>query len=125
MKNLIKYYWLVLLFIYSSNITQAADEGAGSASAALKKINGNVGATLPKGDIAEKLIPTAISFILALFGIVLTGVIIYAGVLYIARQGEEDTSTQARKLLLNAMFGLAAVAIAYGVVYAVTQFDFN
>jgi len=118
---MLRYFWLGLV-----SVAAIGSAHAQTALDALHKITkGDNPQKLPSGSIAEEVLPNAILLILGLFGIVLTGVIIYAGVLYVTSYGEEEAQTSARQLLFNGIYGIFIVASAYGAVYALLNFDLS
>lgn len=80
---------------------------------------------LPHGSIEVELIPTAIRVILGVFSVILTGVAIYAGILFVGQFGNEERVTTARKYLIWSLVGVAVTALSYAIVSGVLSLDFG
>ena len=80
---------------------------------------------LDAGSIESGLIPMAISIILGIFSVLLTGVAIYAGVLFVANFGNEEKVTQARDMLIWAVVGVVVTALSYAIVAGVLDLDWG
>ena len=81
--------------------------------------------TLPSGDLATDLAPAIIKFILTLTAVIITGIMIYSGVLYVISQGDEEMRSKALKLITYGILGIGMVGLAYGFILAVTRLDFS
>ena len=77
---------------------------------------------LPHGSIFD-LIKTTIRVILGLFSVLLSIVVLWSGTLFVIHFGDEEKVTNARKLLLWALVGVAVTASAYALVSGVIHFN--
>ena len=80
---------------------------------------------LPSGSVETGLIPMAISLILGIFSVLLTGVAIYSGVLFVAHFGNEEKVTQARDMLIWAVVGVVVTALSYAIISGVLNLDWD
>jgi len=78
------------------------------------------GTGLGSGDI-RFLIANIIKTALGLLGIIAVAIVLSAGFLWLTSQGEQDKIEKAKKILLNAVIGLAIILAAY----AITVFVFK
>gem|GEM_PF-1192943 len=81
-------------------------------AAAIPGQAGLVLTTLDPRIIVAKILRVAFTFI----GIVLTVIIIYAGFLWMTSAGNEEKIDKARKMIINAVIGLAIILSALGIV---------
>ena len=70
---------------------------------------------LTSSDI-RVVVARIIEVFLGLLGVVAVGIVIYAGYLWMTSQGNEETITKARQLIVNAVIGLAIILSAYAIV---------
>ncbi len=80
---------------------------------------------LAKGDLRSELIPEFIQTILALMGTLALLLFIYAGGMMVLRDGDDEVVSKAKKILIYAVVGAVVSLLAYLIVEAVIQFDFN
>jgi uncharacterized Tic20 family protein len=123
MKTLLSFSWL---FSFAILFTFFFSEGAWANfvgnNGVVEQTRNNT--TLPNGDITI-LIPIIIRFILGIFSILLTGVVIYAGVLFVGNFGDEESITKAKKLLIWSIVGVVISATSYAIVAGVISLDFS
>ncbi|MFH1173075.1 MAG: pilin, partial [bacterium] len=62
--------------------------------------------------MASRIIQIALSFL----GIIAVGLILYAGFLWMTSGGNDDKVDKAKKILINAVIGLAIILAAWGIV---------
>ncbi len=89
------------------------------------KILGNIGGESGErlgvsGDLATS-IATVIKAVLALVGTIFLVMTIYAGIMWMTAQGNEETVTKAMGVLKAAVIGLVIVMSAYAITYFVTS----
>lgn len=72
------------------------------------------------GDLRTSFI-NIINYLLAFLGLVLLVIIIYAGVLIIMSDGEEDAITKGRKMIMYALIGVAIIVLSYTIVNFITD----
>lgn len=80
---------------------------------------------LPTGNFREVIIPRAINIVLALGGTVSFIVFVYAGVMLIIAQGNEEEITKFKNILLWSVVGLIFITTAYGLVRGIMQLSFR
>ena len=86
---------------------------------------GNGIENLAQGDLRSEIIPDIIKIILQLMGTLAFLLLLYAGVLMVIRDGEEEKITKARRLIIYAIVGIAISLVAYIVVEGVIQLNFE
>src|SRR3989344_2016440 len=114
---------LSVFFLGSYNLVAAQSNQSNSQEALnqLKAAGGASGANIagsgPKDPrvIVAVIIRTA----LQLIGIVFVVLIVYAGFLWMTAGGEEEKASQAKKLIFNAVIGLAVILSSYAIAYFV------
>ena len=77
--------------------------------------------TLPENFIQTRA-GEVIGFVLSLVGILFLGLMIYAGLLWMTAQGNEQKVEKAKDLLINAVVGLIIVFAAYAITAFVGEF---
>lgn len=80
---------------------------------------------LASGDLRAEIIPDIIKMILKLVGVLALGLLLYAGVLMVLRDGDEENISKARKLVIWALVGIVVVVLAYAIVDAVVDLNFE
>ncbi len=80
---------------------------------------------LPHGSAEAELIPTAIRVMLGVFSVLLTGVAIYSGILFVGQFGYEERVEQARKLIIWAVVGAVVTALSYAIISGVLNLEFD
>lgn len=80
---------------------------------------------LPKGHFKKQIIPSAIKMILAITGTVSFGVFVYAGVMLIIAQGNEEEITKFKNILIWSAVGLAFIMASYAIVTGIMQLVFK
>src|SRR3989338_9322949 len=95
----------------------AAPTGIGSALGNLGKVNENTGLS---SDISVSL-GTVINTALSLVGTIFLGLMIYAGILWMTAQGNDDKVQKAKDIIIAAIIGLAVTMSAYAITYFVTN----
>lgn len=82
-----------------------------------------------KGTFGDNFIQTRagqiISFVLSFVGVLFLGLIIYAGLLWMTAQGNEQKVEKAKDLLVNSVIGLIIVFAAYAITAFVGEFVSN
>lgn len=122
-KALMTFVFLFSLFSFLSPSFSLAQTNSQEALDNLKAAGGSGGANIAGSAptdpriIVAKIIRTALSLI----GIVFVVLAVYAGFLWMTAGGEEDKVSQAKKLLSNAVIGLAIVLSSYAIAYFVFQ----
>jgi hypothetical protein len=77
-------------------------------------VNAGLGGVLTSDD-PRVLIGRIIQIILSLLGVIILGLIIYAGFLWMTSGGEEDKISQAKKIITNAVIGLVVTLSAWAI----------
>lgn len=83
------------------------------------------GKTPPTGDFKKEIIPQAIKIVLALAGTVSFGVFVYAGVMLIISQGNEEEITKFKNILIWSIIGLLFITTSYALVSGVMKLSFE
>ncbi len=105
---------LSLFFIFSAHSLLAQS----SVSNGVDVIQSSIGLTArdPRAIVA-----TIIKYALGLLGIIVVVIIIYGGWLYMSSGGEEEKIGQAKKIIINAVIGLAIILLSYAMVLFVVR----
>lgn len=80
---------------------------------------------LPTGEFKKTIVPKAIRLLLALGGIITTGVFVYAGVMLVIAQGNEEDITKFKNILIWSIVGLVFITTAYAIVRGILQLSFE
>lgn len=96
-------------------------QGLQDAGTNLGKIGGANGAGLGVTGDLPTAISTVIKAILSLVGTIFLALTIYAGILWMAAQGEEEKAKKARDIITMAVIGLIITMSAYAITYFVTS----
>ncbi|MEK7524033.1 MAG: hypothetical protein AAB588_03290 [Patescibacteria group bacterium] len=86
------------------------------------QINGDQ--TLPKGNLYKEIVPQAINIFLMIAGVLSTGVFIYAGIMLIIAQGNEEEMTKFKNILIWSIIGSAFIVTAYAIVSGLLKISF-
>lgn len=106
-------FFLIGPFFVSSAFAQSVADPNSSLQEGVAVIEEPLG--LPSGDI-RSIIANIIRAALGLLGIVVVGLMIYAGFLWMTAGGNEDQIGKAKKILINATIGLVIILSAYAIV---------
>ena len=100
---------------------------AASGSADIENLLSNVivDTGLAAGEIETDAIPTIISAVLAVFGVLLTGLCVWAGVQIVTSMNDEENITAAKKYFTWSLTGVGVVALSYAFVYAITNLSLS
>ena len=99
----------------------ALAQGLKSATGMLDKIGGANGEKLGVSADLGTSIATVIKTILALVGTIFLILTIYAGIMWMTAQGEDEKVTKALNMIRSAIVGLVIVMSAYAITYFVTS----
>ena len=80
---------------------------------------------LPAGEIETEAIPAIISAVLAVFGVLLTGLCVWAGTQIVTSMNDEENITAAKKYFTWSLTGVGVVALSYAFVYAITNLSLS
>lgn len=110
----------------SASILSDLFSGIGSDSAEIDDAFGEIESEtpLPNGSISD-LIMMIIRIILGLFSVLLTGVALWSGTLFVVHLGEEQQVTNARKLLIWSLLGVVVTASSYALISGVLGLHFG
>jgi len=72
-----------------------------------------------EGDVETQVIPRIIKFIIYASFLIFTGIFIYAGALLATSQGNENTYTEIKNLIVNTLIGVGFILAAYAIVVGV------
>lgn len=90
-----------------------------------KDASGKVGNILPTSNVKTVLLPYAIKVLLGITGALSVVVFVYAGVMLIISQGNEEELTKFKNILIWSIVGLALVTTSYGLVRGIMQLVFT
>ena len=72
------------------------------------------------GASLEQILASVISTVLGLVGVAFFLMVLYGGFLWMTAGGKEEQIKKAKKLITNAVIGIAIVGMAYSIAYFVT-----
>lgn len=81
--------------------------------------------SLPAGHFKKTIIPQAINILLAVTATISFGVFVYAGIMLLIGQGNEEDVTKFKNTLIWSLVGLAFITIAYAFVRGIMQLVFE
>lgn len=141
MKRIIFIFILVSLIGINSAVAFAVQNGEGQSSAEQRQaetdttinvilpqgvVRGGQGDTsLPTADLAKGIVPQAIKLALGLIGTVVFGVFVYAGVMLLIAQGNEEEITKFKNIIIWSLVGLLFITTAYALVSGIMQLMFK
>ena len=108
----------IVIFALSAPLFVSA-QGLKDAGNVLNQI-ANPSQTGLSGDLATT-VATVIKAVLALVGTVFLVLTIYAGILWMTAQGEEEKVTKAKEIIKASVIGLVIIMSAYAITYFVTS----
>lgn len=79
-------------------------------------IHENSSDVLPAGDLKTEILPQVMKIFLQLVGVVSFAIFVYAGVMLIVSQGNEEEITKFKKVFIWSAIGLAFITTAYALV---------
>lgn len=87
----------------------------------------DVGATmpLPSADLMQGIVPQAIRLLLMLTGTASFIIFVYAGVMLVIAQGNEQEVTKFKNIVIWSMVGLVFIITAYALVSGIMQISFT
>jgi FtsH-binding integral membrane protein len=108
------FVWIVLLVpaAASAQFTERIQQGLNTAGQP---------AGLTGGPTLEVMIGRIIGIVLGATGVILLGLLIYAGVLWMTAGGDKEKVTKARGMIFNAIIGLVITILAF----AISEFVIN
>lgn len=83
------------------------------------------GNLLPTANLKTDIVPQAIKILLAVAGSVTAVVFVYAGVMLIISQGNEEELTKFKNVFLWSIIGLVFITASYGLVRGIMQLVFR
>lgn len=111
----------VIIIGILSLVVFASAQGLQGASGMLEKVGGangeNIGVT---GDLPTA-ISTVIKAVLSLVGTIFLVLTIYAGIMWMTAQGDDEKSKKAMSIISMAVIGLIITMSAYAITYFVTS----
>jgi len=87
--------------------------------------NVNEKQTLPEEDFETQIVPNIIKIFLRLVGTIIFGVFVYAGVMLVLAQGNEEEITKFKNLLIWSLVGTAFIVASYAIVSGAMQLVFE
>lgn len=83
------------------------------------------GTALTSKNFKTEIIPALIKIFLALGGAISTIVFVYAGVMLVVSQGNEEELTKFKNILIWSLAGLTFIVISYALVRGILQLSFT
>lgn len=80
---------------------------------------------LPAEDFETQIVPNIIKIFLSLVGTIIFGVFVYAGVMLVLAQGNEEEITKFKNLLIWSLVGTAFIVASYAIVSGAMQLVFE
>ncbi len=121
-KNFLLGAVLVGLFMFvgtvSANLPQKIDISDGSVQGVSKNLNdisGANGANISGTNSIPQIIANVVKFVLAISGMILLVLVIYAGIMWMTSSGNPEKIGKAKKLLTSSAVGLAIILGAYSI----------
>lgn len=111
---------LIILFFTVLVLTPLAVVHAGPFDAAVGKL-GDVNSTVGLSGNFQTSVATIIQGALSLVGTIFLILAVYAGILWMTAQGNEEKVTKAKDIVTQAIIGLAITLGAYAITYFVTS----
>ncbi len=74
------------------------------------------------GNSLERNLTRNIALVLSFVGVIFVILIIYAGIVWMTAQGNEEKVTNAKKIIIDSIIGLIIVVAAYAITYFVLEF---
>ncbi len=111
-KLLLALFLAVFVFVLTPHIGLAQQAKSAAELTNLAAAQGTGLSTTPLLTI----IINVIRFLLGLLGLLLVVLILYAGFLWMSSQGEEEKINKAKKIITNAIIGLAIILLAFAIV---------
>lgn len=114
--------FLFSFFIFSSSLASSNSEGL------LASVQDPFGTSkedikldaAKDGDLKSNLI-TIINYLLLFLGLVLLGIVLYAGVLIVTSNGDSEQVTKGRDIIMYALLGVIVIVLSYTIVNFITD----
>lgn len=103
--------------VFVSAVTTPCTTGL---NCALGNLNASAGTTGLQSDLADT-VATVIKTVLALVGTIFLVLTIYAGIMWMTAQGEEEKVTKAKDIIKATVIGLVIIMSAYAITFFVTS----
>ncbi len=117
---------LLSVLANSISVAHAADEKLGQI---LPNTGDALGRTssvpLPTGNLRFEILPKLVQILLAMVGTVSLCIFIYAGIMLLTAQGNEEQFTKFKNTLIWSAVGLAFITTAYGLVTGILNISFK
>ncbi|MEI7510938.1 MAG: pilin [Candidatus Peregrinibacteria bacterium] len=105
----------VLLFTTLGDAFAASSIDPENLSAKIVQESDRPSEAIANTDIRQGLI-SVVNYFLAFLGLVAVAFIIYAGILMVIGEGEEDSLTKARKIIIYAVIGIVIIFLSWTIV---------
>lgn len=110
----------VIIFTFSLTIFVSA-QGLKGATGKLQEVGGTNGQNIGVTGSLSSAISTVIKAVLSVVGTIFLLLTIYAGILWMTAQGEEEKAKKARDIISMSIIGLIIILSAYAITYFVTS----
>lgn len=81
--------------------------------------------SLPRSDLKTQIIPQAIRIFLMFVGSVSFIIFVYAGIMLVIAQGNEEEITKFKNILIWSLIGLLFITLSYGIVSGIMRLSFT
>ena len=116
-----KFIFVIVAVCTLSLALFASAQGLQGAAGKLQEIGGANGEKIGVASDLPTAISTVIKAVLSLVGTIFLALTIYAGILWMTAQGEEEKAKKARDIITMAVIGLVIIMSAYAITYFVTS----
>lgn len=123
-KKIISFLFIFIIFGAFINTAIAQENYNFANESGLTSTGKNAGysSTTPS---PENIVGRAIQTVLGLLGIVFLALMIYAGIMWMTAQGNEQKVEKAKNMITEAIVGLIIVVISYAIAFFIIQYFSN
>lgn len=121
MKKIIKIYLLIVLGIGIFSLVAPASAGPFDAAVGkLNKATENTGLSTGSTGQLESMVASVVKAVLGITGTIFFVLVIWAGIMWMTSQGNEEKVGKAVKILTTSVIGLIVILSAYAITYFVS-----
>ncbi len=77
---------------------------------------------LAEGDLEKQILPRIFQLVFLLSGTVFMGIFVYAGIMLIVRQDEEEALTKTKNILIDSLIGVIVIGVSYAIITGVISY---
>lgn len=112
---------IISLFIFQTTFAYNFIDNSG-----LSQTAGPAGYDLSADEgTLERTLAKNIALVLSFVGVIFVILIIYAGIIWMTAQGNDEKVNNAKKIMIDSIIGLIIVVAAYAIIYFVLEFILN